>query len=158
MSENLEEFKHIKAWLDNGKSGEDSSRERRTNDRVRNVDLKGWYKKAEEPGASDAKTRSSFVLAPIRVVDISPTGVSIRTKDPLNQGEKIFITLKFVDEERQDQEVLIKVLCEVMRSRSLSQTVAPDPVWKENYTIGLRYVDLGPEPKQILEKFLRKKK
>ena len=45
MEEDFTKFKHIKAWLDTGRQ-EDAS-ERRTNDRIRNIDVKGWYKKAE---------------------------------------------------------------------------------------------------------------
>ena len=156
MSEEFSEFRHIKAWLDTGKKDKDASSERRTDDRVRNVDLKGWYKKAEGAEDAEKKSRSSFVLAPTRVVDISPTGVSIRTKDLLAQGEKIFITLRFSNEA--NQEIMIKVLCEAVRCKSLSQTPTPDPIWKENYTVGLRYVDLDPEHKKIIEQFLQKKK
>ncbi len=155
MEEDFSKFRHIKAWLDTGK--QDAS-ERRTNDRVRNVDVKGWYKKAEDSGEVDGKNRSSFVLAPTRVVDISPSGISIRAKDPLAIGDKIFISLKFADEKNPHQEIMIKVLCEAVRCKNLAQTFGPDPIWNENYTIGLRYVDLDPEHKKILEEFLQKKK
>lgn len=158
------------------------ARERRASDRLRNIEVKGWYKeistaagelsrnpekeqevkgwyKEMSTAAGPEKSlRASFALIPTRVVDISPTGVSIRSTKPMKPGQNLYLNIKLC-EGAGAEEGMLKVSCEVIRCRSAqAEDETDDQPWGDVYIVGLKFLELSGEQKKLIEEFLKSNK